>query len=71
LSGLIFLIPVVFEIGDRNLWWDFIDGNLSVLHGIEILTQSSDRSLSESQHPKEFREIINIIENNKKMLLKI
>jgi hypothetical protein len=62
LSVTIFVVTVVFQMGDDKFWWDYIFGRSTVLHSIEILTNGED--LSNSQNPKEFRALVDIIETH-------
>jgi hypothetical protein len=62
LSVFIFVVTVVFQLGDDKFWWDYIFKRSTVLHSIEILTNGKD--LSNSQNPKEFRSLVNIIESH-------
>jgi hypothetical protein len=69
LHGLIFLVTFVFEVGDGNLWWDYIFGRSAALQGIEILTNGEGQSLSKTQNPKEFGALVKMIEKHKKNFL--
>ena len=61
---LIFVITLVFSIGDKNLWWDYIFGRSNVIQSIDILTNDEGHGLSKTKNPKAFKALVKIAENH-------